>query len=55
MDSDGPLFNDAGADAVGALHLLGPHAAEPSSSILETACLRIFAAVLDCNAGAVTE
>jgi hypothetical protein len=55
VDSDWPLFNDAGADAIGALDLLGPHAAEPSSPIFETACLRIFAAVLDYNARAVTE
>src|SRR5712692_7780133 len=40
VDSDGPFFNDAGADAVGALHLLGPHAPEPSSPIFETTRLR---------------
>src|SRR5262245_27954093 len=55
MDRDGSLFDDAGADAVRALHLLGPHAAKPGPPIFETACLRIFTAMLDRDAGAVTE
>jgi hypothetical protein len=38
-----------------ALHLLGPHPAEPSSPIFERACLRIFAAMLDCDTRAITE
>ena len=55
VDGDRPLFGDAGADAVRALHVLGPHAAEPSSPILELACLRIFTTMLDCDARAITE
>ena len=35
MDGDRSLFDEAGADAVRVLHLLGPHAAEPSSPIFE--------------------
>jgi hypothetical protein len=31
VNGDRPLFGDAGADAVCALHFLGPHPAEPSS------------------------
>jgi hypothetical protein len=55
VDGDRSLFDDAGADAVRALHLLGPHAAKPSTPILEAACLRIVTAMLDCDARAVTE
>ena len=55
VNSDGPLFDDAGADAVCALRLLGPHPAEPSSPILELPCARVFAAMCDCDARAVTE
>ena len=55
VDGDRLLFDDAGADAVRALHLLGPHAAKPSTPILEAACLRIVTAMLDCDARAVTE
>src|SRR6267154_1989810 len=47
VDGDRSLFDDAGADAVGALHLLGPHAAKPSTPVLEAACLRIITAMLD--------
>jgi hypothetical protein len=50
VNGDGSLLDDAGADAVRALHLLGPHAAEPSSPIFETACLRMFTAVFDGDA-----
>jgi hypothetical protein len=55
VDGDRSLFDDAGADAVRALHLFGPHAAKPSTPILEAACLRIVTAMLDCDARAVTE
>jgi len=47
VNGDRPFFDDAGADAVCALHLLGPHPAEPSSPILELACPRIFTAMRD--------
>ena len=55
VNSDRPLFDDAGADAVCALHLLRPHRAEPSSPILELACPRILTAMRDCNARAIAE
>src|SRR5712691_7593287 len=55
VDGDRPLFDDAGADSVRALHLRGPHAAKPSTPIHEYACLRIVTAMLDCDARAVTE
>jgi hypothetical protein len=55
VNGDRPFFDDAGADAVCALHLLGPHPAEPSSPILELACPRIFTAMRNCDAGAITE
>jgi hypothetical protein len=40
--------------AVRALHLLGPHAAKPSTPILEAACLRIVTTMLDGDPRAVT-
>jgi hypothetical protein len=46
---------DDGTDAVCALHFLGPHPAEPSSPILELARQRIFTAMRDCDARAITE
>jgi len=55
VDRDRSLFDDAGADAIRALHLLGPHAAQPSAPICESTCLRIVTAVLDCDTRAVTE
>ena len=55
VDRDRPLFYDAGADAVCALQVLGPHAAEPSSPILELACPHLFAAMRDCDAGVITK
>jgi hypothetical protein len=51
----GPLLGDAGADAVGALDLLGPDAAEPGSPVFELARLRIFAAMLDRDPRGVAE
>jgi hypothetical protein len=47
VNGDGPLFGDDGADAVCALHFLGPHASEPSSPILELACQRFFTTMRD--------
>src|SRR6266403_1199701 len=55
VNGDRPLFGDAGADAVCALHFLGPHPAEPGSPILELACQRIFTTMRDCDARAITE
>src|SRR5260221_985135 len=55
VNSDRPLFDDAGADTVCALHLLRPHRAEPGSPISELACPRIFSAMRDRNARAITE
>src|SRR5260370_15022139 len=55
VDGASALFDDAGADAVRALHLLGPHAAKPSTPILEAASLRIGTAMLHCDSRAVTE
>src|SRR5947199_5949775 len=55
VDGDRPLLGDAGADAIGTLHRLGPYAAEPSPPISETARIGIVAAVLDCDAGGVAE
>src|SRR6516162_5843294 len=55
VDGDGALFDDASADAVRALHLLGPDAAEPSSPIFKTARLRVITAMLDGNARAIAE
>src|SRR5215510_9477319 len=55
VNSDGALFDNACADAVRALHVLGPDAAEPRSPIFEAACLRTFAAMLDCDARAITK
>ena len=55
VNSDRPLIDYAGADAVCALHLLGPHPAEPSSPILELPCPHLFAAMRDCDAGVITE
>ena len=51
----GTLFYDAGADAVCALQLLGPHPTKPSSPIFELACPRIFTAMRDYDARAITE
>src|SRR5215472_4428014 len=55
VHGDRSLFDDAGADAVRALDVLGPHAAEPRSPIFEVACLRGFTAVVDRDPGAVAE
>ena len=55
VDGDGSLLGNAGADAVRALHLLGPHAAEPGSPIFEKARLRLFTAVFDGDARTITE
>jgi hypothetical protein len=55
VNCDRPLFGDAGANAVCALHFLGPHPTEPSSPILELACPRSFTAMRDCDARAITE
>jgi hypothetical protein len=55
VDGDGPLFGDAGADAVGALNRLRPHAAEPGSPEAKTARIAIITAVLDRYAGIVAE
>jgi len=55
MDRYRPLLSDAGADAVGALDLLGPDAAEPGSPVLELARLHTFAAMLDRDTSAVAE
>jgi len=55
VNSDRALFDNARADAVRALHLLGPHAAEPRSPIFEAACLRTFTAMLDCDARTIAE
>src|ERR1700756_1382008 len=55
VDGDRPLFGDAGADAIGTLHRLGPHAAEPSPPISEAARIGIIAAGLDCDTGGVAE
>jgi hypothetical protein len=55
VNSDRPLFDDTGADTVCALHVLGPYPAEPGSPIFELACPRIFTAMRDCDARAITE
>jgi hypothetical protein len=55
VDRDRALFDDAGADAVRALHLLGPDTAEPSSPIFKTARLRVVTAMLDHYARPITE
>src|SRR5262249_37754014 len=55
VDSDRSLFGDAGANAVRALDLLRPYAAEPGSPIFEATGLRIFTAMFDRDARAVTE
>jgi hypothetical protein len=49
VNSDRPLLDNAGADAVCALYLLGLHPAKPSSPIFELAFPRIFTAMLDCD------
>src|SRR5580693_5523272 len=55
VDRDGPLFDDAGADRVRALHLFGPEAAEPSPPIFEVTRLGVITAMLDRCARAITE
>src|SRR5882762_6741823 len=55
VNGDRPLFGDDGADAICAVHFLGPNPAEPSSPILELACQRIFTTMRDCDARAITE
>jgi hypothetical protein len=55
VDRDRPLFYDAGANAICALQLLGPHPTKPSSPIFELACPRIFTAMRDYDARPITE
>ena len=55
VDCYGPLLGDAGADAVGALDLLGPDAAEPGAPVFEVARFRLLAAMLDRDPRAVAE
>jgi hypothetical protein len=55
VNSDRPLFGDAGADAVGAFDRFGPNAAEPSSPVFEPARICFVAAMLDGDARRVTE
>jgi len=49
VDSDGPLFNDAGTDAVGTLRLLG-HTPPSQVPNIRNGLLAYPRAVLDCNA-----
>ena len=55
VDCDGPLFGDAGADAIRSLDRLGPYAAEPGAPVLEEGRIRIIAAMLDGDTCGVTE
>jgi len=55
VDSHRSLFGNAGPYSVCAFNRLGPDAAEPSPKLPESACLRGFAAMLDCDTGGVTE
>jgi hypothetical protein len=55
VDCNRPLLGDAGADAVGALDLLGPDAAKPGSPVFKLARLRVFAAMLYCDTRGVAE
>ena len=55
VDSDRPLFGDAGADAVRAFDRLGPHAAEPGSPVFEPARVCFVTAMFDRDARRITE
>src|SRR6516165_5372533 len=55
VNSDGPIFGDAGADTVRTFDRLGPHPAEPGSPVFETARVCFVAAVLDRDACRITE
>src|ERR1700730_122375 len=55
MNSNGALFGNAGADAVGPLGLFGPHAAEPRSPLLELVGFCLRAAMIDCNTFVITK
>src|SRR5262245_20746652 len=55
VDRDRSLFDNAGANAVCALHVLGPYAAEPKSPVLELTLLRILNAMLVGDTSAVAE
>ena len=55
VNSDGPLFGDAGTDAVRTFDRLGPHAAEPGSPVFESARVCFVAAVFDRDACRITE
>src|ERR1700733_15344805 len=55
VDSNGSLFDDACADAVRALDLLGPYPAEPRTPIFESGCLRTLTAMIDCDTRTVAE
>src|SRR5262245_32305502 len=55
VDRDRSLFDNAGANAVCALHLLGPYAAEPKSPEFELTPLCVLNAMFDGDTSAVTE
>jgi len=55
VDRDGALFDNACADAVRTFYVLGPDAAQPRSPVFETARLRAYPPVLDCDARSITK
>src|SRR5215471_6184570 len=55
VDRDRSFFDNAGANAVCALHFLGPYAAEPKSPVFELTLLRILNAMFDGDTSAVAE
>ena len=55
VDRDRSLFDNAGANAVCALHFLAPYAAEPKSPVFELTLLRILNAMFDGDTSAVAE
>src|SRR6516225_4499305 len=55
VDGDRAFLDNAGANAVGALRCLRPHAAEPRSPIFELIRPPILATMFDCDTGAIAE
>src|ERR1700730_19462921 len=55
MNGNRSLFRDAGADAVGALGLLRPHAPQTCSPVLEQARLRAICAMFDRDTRRITQ
>jgi hypothetical protein len=55
MYRDRSFFDDTGANAIRAFRVLGPRGSSANPPILESTCLGIFIAMVNCNSRAVTE